>query len=139
MRSLIRRRSDCGYDRAILIVVLLLVSVACGGCDAQTLTSANGPAYTLSSEPIFSIGGHDDRAEYQLQYVIGALHLSSGRVVIADAGPEELRYYDSRGQHEQTAGGAGEGPGEFRNLRSIGRMRGDTVVAWDPRLRGDVP
>jgi hypothetical protein len=51
--------------------------------------------------------------------------------VIADAGSRDLRFFDEAGQHLLSVGGTGEGPGEFRNLRSIARIQGDTIVAWD--------
>jgi hypothetical protein len=56
-------------------------------------------------------------------------------IVIANAGTSELRYHDARGSWLRSVGGQGEGPGEFRTLTNIWRMRGDTLLAWDTRLR----
>lgn len=117
------------------------VFVLAGGtaCEGQDGRAAGGPddveAYTLADAPSLALGGRDERSEYQLQYTVGAARLSDERIVIADAGSRDLRYYDARGQHLQTVGGRGEGPGEFRNIRSIARIVGDTIVAWDPASR----
>jgi hypothetical protein len=115
-------------------VVLALATVACG-TDSNAGTSTQGTAYVLEDTAVVSIGGLDDRPEYQLQYTVGAVRLSDGRIVVADAGSRDLRYYDVNGLHLHTVGREGDGPGEFRGLRTIARVRGDTVVAWDPRLR----
>jgi hypothetical protein len=69
--------------------------------------------------------------DYQIVYNSGALRLSDGRLVLADDATRELRFYDSLGQHLRTVGGQGSGPGEFRRLRSIARLKADTVFAWD--------
>jgi hypothetical protein len=55
--------------------------------------------------------------------------------VIANSGTGELRFYDSSGQFISTAGGKGGGPGEFQGLRWLGRLRADTLVAFDWRNR----
>lgn len=87
--------------------------------------------YTLADSASLSVGGHDDRPTHQFQFTLGAVRLSDGGIVVADAGPREIRYYGDDGDHLQTAGGEGEGPGEFRTLRSVAWNEGDTIVAWD--------
>lgn len=59
------------------------------------------------------------------------MRLSDGRVVVANGGTNELRYYDSKGHHLVSVGGEGDGPGEFRRLASVAVLSGDTVAAWD--------
>lgn len=58
-------------------------------------------------------------------------------IVIANAGTEELRFFDAAGRHLKTAGGRGGGPGEFMNLVWIYPFGEDSLVAWDdnpPRI-----
>ena len=50
--------------------------------------------WTVAAEPILTIGGADDRADYR---VSGAARLSNGRVVIANGGSSELKYFDRQG------------------------------------------
>jgi hypothetical protein len=116
----------------VLGAVLALAATA---CDAASSTNGHAagdpPAYILADSPLVSIGGQDHRPEYQLQYPVGAVRLADGRLAIADAGFRNLLYYDRNGEHLRTSGRTGQGPGEFRNLRSLARIRGDTLVVWD--------
>jgi hypothetical protein len=131
-------RSSQNRCRALLIALVLTGATGCRG-DGQISPDredASEPAaYLLSEVPLVRIGGHDDRPAYQLQYPVGAVPLSDGRIVIADAGFRELRYFDEEGRHLRTVGGSGQGPGEFSSLRGPTRIRGDTIVAWDPVSR----
>jgi hypothetical protein len=89
----------------------------------------------LSESPAAVIGGDDDREEYQLFRVTNAYRLANGEIVIANGGTHELRYYSELGVHVRSIGRQGEGPGEFRLIHSVSRIRGDTLVVWDPPLR----
>lgn len=136
MRSTFRIHSRRLRSTGCLLVCWLTLSQG-AACEPQG-SNRQRPAsseYSLDDTPEFSIGGHDDRPEYQIQYLVGAVRLSDGRIVVGDNGFHELMYYDAQGRHQHTVGGDGDGPGEFRNLRSIARMRGDTVVTWDSQLR----
>ena len=55
-----------------------------------------------------------------------------GRIVIGDEGARELRVFDQQGQHLETWGGAGEGPGEFggNQLWGLDRLPGDSIIVW---------
>jgi hypothetical protein len=64
--------------------------------------------WRLTEEPIVDIGG-GDTAEEQLHRVRGAARLSDGRIVVADGGSQELRFYAPSGEHERSAGGRGGG------------------------------
>ena len=56
--------------------------------------------------------------------------LADGRIVVANGGSGELRFFDSTGSHLASRGGQGEGPGEFLQLRSLEPWPGDSIVAW---------
>lgn len=83
-----------------------------------------------AGEPVLTIArSGDERYEFfQVQDVIA---LSDGRIVVANRGSHEVRYYSPDGRHLASLGGEGEGPGEFRVLSELQRLRGDTVVASD--------
>lgn len=70
-----------------------------------------------------------------LSQVQGAAWLSDGRIVVANGGTRELRYDGSVGTFSRSVDREGEGPSEFRSLDFLGRHRGDTIVAYDARLR----
>jgi len=87
--------------------------------------------WTIEEIPEVLIGDEEGAPAYQLFRGRDAARLSDGRIVVANAGTSELRYYDARGRHERTVGQKGRGPGEFENLTRIARLPGDTVVAFD--------
>lgn len=70
-------------------------------------------------------------AEYQLFEVQGAARLSDGRIVVANAGTHELRFYSGTGEHLRTVGGEGGGPGEFQNIRTLAGLEGDSLLVYD--------
>lgn len=82
-------------------------------------------------DPEVQIGEADGAAEYALGGVVGAVRLTDGRIVIANFNTFNLRYYDSLRRHVRSVGRKGDGPGEFRLIRGIGRT-GDTILVWDP-------
>lgn len=82
--------------------------------------------WTVSAEPIVTIGTVEGDAAYQLHRVGAALRLSDGRIVVANNGSSDLRYYDSAGRHVRTVGRRGEGPGEFSMLSGMVRGSADT-------------
>lgn len=92
-------------------------------------------AWRLSPEPVLEIGANASAPEYQFFHVSDAVRLSDGRIVVANAGTAELRYYAPDGSHLRTLGSAGAGPSEFRSLSDLIRAGGDTVIAVDRDLR----
>ena len=89
-------------------------------------------ALRLGQAPNLVIGTVPE-GPYLLDQVRTALRLSDGRIVIADGGSTELRFYDSEGTFIRTAGRAGEGPGDFRRFYSVTRLPGDTLAVIEPR------
>ena len=108
---------------------LVLALLLCGCNDVDSGPSVFGDqVWTVSAEPKVTIGGADEREGYLLQRLAGATRLSDGRLVVADMGSAEVRFYDSQGNHLVTAGGDGEGPGEYRFIMQIQRLPGDTLL-----------
>lgn len=91
--------------------------------------------WLVSPDPVAEIGAVDGDAPYQLFRVTSAALLGDGRIVVANAGTHEIRFYDSRGMFLRSVGHAGEGPGEFRSLYDLWAGPGDSIHAWDFQLR----
>ena len=85
--------------------------------------------WTFGGDPLVDVGDGDSLAQ-----VAGAVRLGD-RLVVADAGAHQLRFYDLAGKLLRTTGREGDGPGEFRHLAWAGPLPGDSVGAWDARLR----
>ena len=89
--------------------------------------------WRIGAEPLVSIGqGMEGEEPYLFTRVFGIAMLSDGRIVIGDEGARELRVFDQQGQHLETWGGAGEGPGEFggNQLWGLDRLPGDSIIVW---------
>ncbi len=86
--------------------------------------------WRLSEEPLLTIGAVEGADEYQLYRVRSALRLPDGRIVIANSGTNELRFYGHGGTHLFTRGGEGGGPGEFRSMGEMSIL-GDSLFIYD--------
>lgn len=93
-----------------------------------------GEGWTVAPEPEVEIGSVGGLSEYQFADVVAAVRLGTGDIVVADRSASELRSYDADGTFQWRVGREGEGPGEFLSLDFLGRMAGDSLVAYDGRL-----
>jgi hypothetical protein len=91
--------------------------------------------WRFGENPLVQIGGMDGDPNYELYRVIDALRLSDGRLVIANSGTHELRFYDAEGRYLSASGGQGDGPGEFQALWWTRPFRGDSLITYDLRQR----
>jgi hypothetical protein len=113
--------------------VLALCSAACGG-DAPPPDAALPAAVevlAISPEPAVSIGVVEGDEVYQLHNAVASIQLADGRVVVANAGSAELRFFDAAGRYLRSAGGRGGGPGEFRWLTGLYPYGADSLLAVD--------
>lgn len=92
---------------------------------------ATAATWEVSTEPILTIGLREGPDEYLLDRVAAAFQLSDGRIVIANGGTAEFRFFDADGDFQHASGRRGEGPGELRVLYRVARLGGDTLVACD--------
>lgn len=76
----------------------------------------SGEAWAVAPTPALTIGSLDGPHEQQLYRVFGAHRLPDGRIVVANSGSYELRFYDRDGQFLAASGGRGGGPGEFVSM-----------------------
>lgn len=70
-------------------------------------------------------------ADHVFTQVEDALRLSTGGLVVADGGENDLREYDANGNYVATWGKEGDGPGEFRDIGNLERWSADSVAVWD--------
>lgn len=91
--------------------------------------------WPVRSVPEVEIGTVDGEGPTSLHRVVGVVRLSDGRVAVANGGSSEIRLFDAAGGHVGTLGRAGGGPGEFQALTALLRGPGDSLLAWDVRLR----
>lgn len=92
--------------------------------------------WTVSPEPVISIGKIEGEEPYLFEEIVGARRTAAGRIVVANGGGgQDLRVFDSEGQFLRSAGRSGAGPGEFQRLGRLMGYRGDSVAVWDGRLR----
>ena len=87
--------------------------------------------WTVDTAPTVGIGAVAAEAPYLLNRVVGATRLPDGRVVVADGGSSQLRFFDSTGAFIEAVGREGQGPGEFQYLRGLERCGADSVFAFD--------
>lgn len=85
--------------------------------------------WRIDADPITRIGEDAADARKHFKSVVAAVRLSDGRVVVATEA--ELRWFDSTGAYLMTTTRDGDGPGEFRFIRSLYRQIGDTVLVAD--------
>jgi len=90
-----------------------------------------GDAWSVSAEPLVSIGAVEGAAEYLFSQVTGAVTLADGRLAVGDRGASAIRFYRPGGDYLSSAGGPGQGPGEYIDLAGLARLPGDTIVVVD--------
>lgn len=93
-------------------------------------TWAPDDGWRLGPEPELTIGMLDGPPAYTFS-AARPHFLADGRILVADLAQNELRYFSAAGEHLGTAGGAGDGPGEFARLSRLVVLDGDTVLAFD--------
>lgn len=144
-----------GLRRSGPLMVVLALLGGCGGRDSEPGTvlvrdsagiritelseMALAPGHTewrIGPEPSLRIGVREGEEPYQFSGIVGAVTLSDGRIVVLEGrtASNELRFFAPDGTHLLTAGGAGEGPGEFRSPAELLRLPGDTLVVRDGTL-----
>lgn len=88
--------------------------------------------WTVSSDPLVSIGRALATPDFQLHGVEDATRLADGRIVVANGASMELLVFDAAGQYLASWGGEGEGPGEFADLNRVRPWAKDSLIADDP-------
>jgi hypothetical protein len=137
-----------GYG-LMLVGCVTVTLVACagegpGGAGASVRDSAgieivesasgawrDGSGWAVSEVPDLDIGVLEGAPEYQLFQARDARRLSDGRLVVANGGTNELRFYDAAGTYLSSTGREGSGPGEFQQLGWVRTFAGDSMMVYD--------
>ncbi len=88
-------------------------------------------ALIVADTPLVVVGIAQGAEAYELHGITDGLRMTDGRIVIANGGSYELRFYTGAGQHLQSVGGRGSGPGEFQDIGWICRYDGDSLLVYD--------
>jgi len=86
--------------------------------------------WAVGTTPSLEVGVVEGSEGEMFVSVFDAALLPDGGVVVLDAGAFELRFFDASGQLVASAGGYGEGPGEFTGPHGV-EVIGNSVVSWD--------
>ncbi len=91
--------------------------------------------WRLAPDPSLRIGAVEGEPGYELSDVTGVVRAADGRIVVADGGSQEVRFFRPDGTLLERLGGRGEGPGEFIGLSGVGRGSTGMIWAYDFTLR----
>lgn len=150
MRCLTSRSGPSTTGTLGLAVCLGLIPLACDNAAVSAVVTRDSagirivenhvpvwttaPEWSVNPRPIVSIGDVEGAGDTHLHRVTGAARLADGRIVIAHAGSQELRYHSSSGDFLYSTGRAGSGPGEFRSLMRLSQFPGDSILTFDGSL-----
>jgi len=107
--------------------VAVTMSGGCGGEDGPRPAWSQDEAWTVGPASVTVAQGPG--ADFF--HVAGAVRLSDGRLVVADEGSSEVRYFAPDGTHLASVGGRGGGPGEYALIQALGPAGGDSVWVYD--------
>ena len=121
--------ASCGGERELRSSIIVTDSAGVKIVDNGELDP--GLDLLASPEPTLRIGVVEGAPEYQLFEVSDLKRLSDGGIAVSNAGSRELRIYNADGSHRATAGGSGQGPGEFGYPNALFVLGGDTIRVQD--------
>lgn len=90
-------------------------------------------SFRVSESPRLQIGSVDG-GESSFFRIADVTRLQDGRLLVANAGSGELKFFDPRGEFLRSLGRRGEGPGEFRNLKKVVELESGGIAVFDVGL-----
>ena len=90
-----------------------------------------GERWTVSPQPVTTIGTVEGAEEYSLFRVIWAGRFQDGRIVLLNMGTMEFRVFDEAGTFLFAFAGQGEEPGELMRPTHAAFLPGDSIVVQD--------
>ena len=91
--------------------------------------------WTITGEPQLDIGTVEGSETEVLFKVADAVRLGDGRIVIANSGNGQVRFYSPDANHIVTSGRQGGGPGEFQRIAGLLPMLADSIGVIDAAAR----
>lgn len=139
-----------GGDPAVTLVTLLSVFffAACADPPARSSVERWDSAGTeiveyrslvpdasleVAEEPDLWIEGHERIPPFDRLSAIAML--ASGDILVADEGADRVHAFSSDGSYLWSAGGSGDGPGEFRAINALFVSAHDSILVSDVSLR----
>lgn len=101
------------------------------------IVEASRPAWDDSSRwridpaPLVDLAASGTGPEHVFYSVGGMVRFADGSYAVANGGSREIRFYSPEGSFRAAAGGEGEGPGEFTNIRGVSLTASDTLLVLD--------
>lgn len=91
--------------------------------------------WRVGVEPLVDLAESGTGDAHHFYSVRDVRRLPDGGIVVANRGSDEIRKFSPDGGFVRSAGGSGEGPGEFTNLQRI-ELIGDSVLVldWNGRM-----
>ena len=87
--------------------------------------------WTLDTSSVIDIGSQPADPNQEFSGFVIPVLLSDGRIVVANGGTSELRFFGPDGRWVKSVGRHGDGPGEFRDLGWLDAGAGDTLRTYD--------
>lgn len=114
--------------------VSVALAVLGTGCDSQDAfpERVQGNVALIGSSTILTLGASESAGGTPPEMPVAAFR-NGDRIVVAYRDDQEIRIYDLQGRLKSRLGGAGEGPGEFRDIVALTPL-GDSIVAFDAAL-----
>jgi hypothetical protein len=124
-----------------IALALVVASTAPGDSQGQEVVPIHGPATCepcqITTELLVTLGTREGPGRV-MRPNAAALD-SHGNYLVAHGDgtphPSQVWIFDSRGGFLQTIGREGDGPGEYRSIRRIDVLQGDTLEIFDQGLR----
>lgn len=117
--------------RCVLCTVSLLAGCASSvGDNSSTLPDAAKRRATAAR----AVAVAESEAGAELTYVMAMDADSRGRVYVADMLQPSVLVLSPEGRVLRRIGRSGSGPGEFRSLRDVQVLPGDSLLVYDPQL-----
>lgn len=124
-----------GFAQARQGVLLLATVTLLLGDGFLRSVHSQRPSRTIAidSKPMVAIGEIDGPEELQFAFIVAAIALGNGEILIVDRLANELRVFHQGGGFRRRFGGEGSGPSEFKHISDVA-VRGDTILVVDPML-----
>jgi len=91
--------------------------------------------WIVDTSSVIDMGSQSDDPSQEFSGFVFPVLLSDGRIVVANGGSSELRFFGPDGKWMKSVGRHGDGPGEFRDLGWLDVGAGDTLRTYDWGLR----
>ena len=149
LMTIAQRRTTIALCLSGCVLLALALSLGCGRGesardaaverDSAGITIVENAAprdeWHIESSPALRIGIVEGDSAYQFFRINFAGRLSDGRIVVANGGTGELRFFDGNGAFVTRVGRKGKGPGEFAAIGSVLLTPADTLIVHDPLNR----